>query len=121
MDEIRRAAAVSVARGCGFAALAVFTLAVALSFEPFLAARSAALLSTMGAAILLYRALRAPEVDHRSTEVWVMIDKADRPAGVSAQRVIGGVLRDTYLYFARIVGVTAVGLWLLSAALRLLG
>ena len=119
MDEIRRVAAISVARGCGFAALAVFTLSIALSYEPFLAARTAALLSTMGAAILLHRAWRAPEVDHRSTEVWVMIDKADRPPGVFAQRVIGGVLRETYLYFARIVGATAAGLWLLSAGLAL--
>lgn len=120
MDEIRRAAAISVARGCGFAALAVFTLTIGLSYEPFLAARCAALLATMGAAILLYRALRAPEADHRATEVWVMIDKADRPPGVAAQRVIGGVLRDTYLYFARIVGATAAGLWLLSVGLGLL-
>jgi hypothetical protein len=120
MEEIRRMAAISVARGCGFGALAVFTLAIALSYDPFLAARAAALLSTMGAAILLYRAQRAPDVDHRSTEVWVMIDKADRPPGVAAQRVIGGVLRDTYLHFARIVGATAAGLWLLSFGLGLL-
>ena len=74
----------------------------------------------MAAAILLYRAQRALEVDHRSTEVWVMIDKADRPPSASAQRVIGGVLRETYLYFARIVGATAAGLWLLSLGLDLL-
>ena len=120
MDEIRRMAAISVARGCGFGALAVFTLAVALSYDLFLAARAAALLSTMGAAILLYRGQQALGRDPRATEVWAMIDKEDRPPRLSAQRVIGGVMRETYLYFARIVGVTAGVLWLLSLGLGVL-
>ena len=47
--------------------------------------------------------------------------RSQNNVGKLAQRVIGGVLRDTYLYFARIVGATALALWLFSAALRLLG
>lgn len=120
MDEIRRAATVSVARGCAFAGLAIGTLAVALSYDPYLAARSAALLTTMGAAILVHRALRAPHADHRATEVWAMIDKAERPHEAYAQRVIGGVLKETYAAFARIVGAIAAALWLASALLALL-
>ena len=119
MEEFRRLATISVARGCSFAALAGFTIAVALSFDPNLATRAAALFASGLLAVLLFKAWHAPRTHYRSTEVWVMLERDRRPPEELAQRIIGGVLRDTYMAFANIAAAAAVACWLLRGLVYL--
>ncbi len=111
MQEIQRLAELSVARGCGFAALAIFTVMVGLSFEPALAFRAGAALTTLLLCVLALRAARAPAEDHRRTELWVLLPKSVRPAEPYAQRLIATARRDAYLRYARFSAGAAAALW----------
>src|SRR5262245_57566755 len=90
----------SVARGCGFAALAIFTLMVGLSWDGAVACEIGCLLMLLVCAILLLKAWRAPYRPFRRTELWMMLDRRQRPSPAVAQRVIGGMLRGCYMQFA---------------------
>ena len=100
LDQIERQARLSVARGCGFAALAILTFFVGLSSEPGLAFKSAGVLALLTAAVLLIKARIAPRRPYKRTELWVMLKPDERPQEAIAQQVIGTVLRETYLFFA---------------------
>lgn len=90
----------SVARGCGFAALGIFTFMIGLMGDPRLAFQTGGILTLVTCLVLLGRALRAPHRPYKRTEVWLMLDPDDRPRGDTAQQLIGVALRDVYLRFA---------------------
>jgi hypothetical protein len=119
MDRLRYLAFVSVGRGSGFAGLAIFTVMVALSFDPLLAAKSGAILLTLATVILRYFAMRAPERDHRRTELWVMLEPEAAPPPALAQRLVGKVLAETYSRFSDWALYGAAALWAVSAVLWL--
>ena len=114
IEHVRRAAFESVARACAFAALAVFTFVIGLSFDFGLAMRTGGVLSLLMLAVLLLKAHGAGTCDHRRTETWTLIDKANRPPAETAQWVVGTVLRQTYLRFARLTAATSVAFWALA-------
>jgi hypothetical protein len=101
MDAIEQAANISVARACGFCALAIFCLMVGFSHEPHLAARAGGMMSFAVTLVLLFKAAKAPRQPFRSTETWVMLAPGDRPPPSIAQAVIGAVLRRVFLQYAR--------------------
>ena len=107
LDRIERAAHLSVARGCGFAALAILTFFVGLSFDLRMAFKSAGILALLTSAVLLLKAQVARSRPYKRTELWVMLNPAERPQAAIAQQVIGTVLRETYLYFALHAAVVA--------------
>jgi len=121
MEEIEKAAFVSVGRACGFAGFAVFLLMVGLSFEPVLAARTGCVLSLVVAAILYVYAARARRRPYKRTEVWVILPKDKRPPPVVAQRLIGQALHETYLWFARQATIVSGLLLVASVVLRFIG
>ncbi|MEZ5926291.1 MAG: hypothetical protein R3D57_18120 [Hyphomicrobiaceae bacterium] len=100
MDRIARLAEISVARGCGFGALAIFTMTVGLLGMPGTALKLAGAASLLTTAVLLFKAATALTRPYKHTELWLMLDPADRPASSIAQTVIGRALRDCYLKFA---------------------
>jgi hypothetical protein len=114
IEAVRRAAFESVARACAFAALAVFTFVVGLSFDFPLAMRCGGALTLLMLAVLVFKAQGAGRRDYRHTEAWSLIDKANRPPAETAQWVVGTVLRDTYLRFAQLTAATSIGFWALA-------
>lgn len=100
MQPIERAAEVSVARGCGFAALGIFTFMIGLMGEPRLAFQAGGILTLITCLVLVARAVQAPWRFYKRTEVWLMLEPDDRPHSETAQQLIGTALRDVYLRFA---------------------
>ena len=121
MDAIERVAFISVARACGFAWLAIFCIAFSLSFQPPLAAFAGGVLCLIVSLILMFYAVRARKRNYKRTELWLMLAKEHRPEPAIAQKVIGEVLRDTYLRFARQAVMFAVVFLAVSVALRAFG
>ena len=79
-DLIRRLADLSIARGCGFAALAVACVMISLAGNigsVFEAGGIGCLLTAMA---LILKAHYASPATFKRTEVWIMLDKRERPA-----------------------------------------
>lgn len=121
MDAIENAAYISVGRACGFAGLAVFCLVFGLSYEPILAARTGAIMCLLLAVVLAIYAYRAPQRPYKRTELWLILAKDKRPPSDFAQEVIGRILHDTYLWFAKQAAVVAVVFWGVSLVFQLFG
>lgn len=119
MNQVERAAQTSVARGCGFAALAIFCALIAFSHDPVALLRAGAVLVTGLAVVLAIQAIRARGRPYRETETWLLLDPADRPPAAIAQRAVGTALEDVYHRFARLAGKLALALWVTLLAVRL--
>ena len=116
LQRIERLAHISVARGCGFAALAILTLMLGLSGNMVAALQTGGILALVVCGMLLLKAWLAGLRSYKSTEVWLMLNPQDRPHSEIAQAVIGTALRDTCLRFALHAARVAAGL-LLTAVL----
>jgi hypothetical protein len=119
IQTIEHLAEVSVARGCAFAALAIGTFMVGLSWDMALAAKVGGFLLLSVCVILLGKAHRALSRPVHKTELWLMLDRCDRPTDAHAQRIIGPVLRTCYLRFALHAVCLSVSLLTLSLSLQL--
>lgn len=119
MEAIENAAFISVGRACGFVGLAVFCVVFGLMFDPVLAARAGGLISLGLAVILAAYAHFARTRHYKNTEVWMILPKEDRPPETVAQRVIGEVLRVTYIQFARQTAVVSLTFLTVSVVLQL--
>lgn len=117
MDIIARKAVISVARGCGFGALAIFCLMVGLLGEPAVALRAGGYSMLLMAFILLLKGWRAGEKPYKRTELWLLLEPAERPQTAIAQQVVGAILRETFLRFAFRAAAVAVALLMLSIVL----
>ncbi|MDX2154984.1 MAG: hypothetical protein SFW09_00625 [Hyphomicrobiaceae bacterium] len=101
LDRIEELANLSVARGCGFAALAILTFFIGMSADLTIALKSAGVLSLLVCAVLLLKAGAVHRQPYRNTEVWIMLKPAERPEAAVAQEIISSVLKDAYLRFAK--------------------
>ena len=86
-----------------------------------LAARIGGVLCVALALVLAGYAWRAPTRPYKRTELWLILAKDKRPPAAYAQRVIGAVLRDTYIWFSRQSAVIAIVLLAVSGLLQVLG
>lgn len=100
LEHIESAAMLSVTRGCGFAALAVFCLMFGFSYDFALSFKVGGVLMLATCGFLLVKAQRALTRPYRSTETWIMLPPDKRPVAATAQKLIGGVLRAVFLRFA---------------------
>ncbi len=119
--EIEARAEESVRRGCAFVGLGIFAVMIGLSFDPPVAAEAGAILTSLLVATLLLKALRAPFRSHRTTELWMLLDRSHRPPEPLAQPILMRTLKETYMRYARATGVLAAGLWVCSLTLILAG
>lgn len=119
MDRIERLAELSILRGLGFAALAIATVMVGLSFEAALCFQSGAILAVLTAVVLAFRAWEAPTRNVKDTEVYLMLDGDFGMPPDRAQAHVGALLRRLYGRFARIVAGFAVFFWMVSLVARL--
>jgi hypothetical protein len=121
MEAIREASDLSIRRACGFGLLAIWTTVVGLSYEPLIAVRTGAVLTTAMGVVLLIRAWGAPRRPYKRTEVWLILDKKHDLPEARAQQVFGNILRDRYLWHATVAGGVALALWGIAIFLALFG
>ena len=108
-------------RACGFASLAIFCVMVGMSFMPQLAFQAGGFLTTIMAGILILKAFEARTKDYRRTEMWLYLEKDQRPPAAYAQWASATVLRETYLTFALWTAAIAIAMWVLALAFSLAG
>lgn len=121
MDRIRQCAEVSVRRGLGFTALGVFSVMAGLAFDPPLATKAGAILLSLAACVMAWKAWNAPNRSYRMTEVYVMLDGRLGLPEEAAQRTVGRILRECYRRHAEMTAVFAASLWVLSLLLPIVG
>jgi hypothetical protein len=114
MEQMRRVAYETVLRACGFATLAIFCVMIGMSFMPKLAFQAGGFLTTLMAFVLILKAFEARTKDYRRTEMWLYLEKHERPPAAYAQWASGVVLRETYLTFALWTSVVSIVLWVLA-------
>ena len=114
-DRIRRTAHLSVMRGCGFGMLAIVTGMMGAAITPALVLKTGGFGMLLMAFILILKASRADRVPFRSTEVWIMLDKKDRPPEALAPAMITQARRGALLFYAYYSAV--IGVVLLSGGL----
>lgn len=100
MQKIDQLAHASVARGCGFAMLAIATFMIGLSGEFPLALRAGGYSCLLMCFVLIGMAWRAGEKPYKRTEIWLMLDPAERPQPAIAQSIISNARREAFLDFA---------------------
>lgn len=116
MDRIEHLANRIVQRGVGFALLAVGTVMLGLSYDPVLCFKSGAILEALHGSVLGLYAYRAPGWNHRSTELWMLLNKgADLPPNYPPEQLLE-VMRKTYARYAELSCVLALVLTLCAAA-----
>lgn len=120
-DIVRSLAYASIARGCGFAMLAIILLMLALSFDAGLSLRTGGFGLLLACVILLLKANNAIRKPYRRTEVWLMMDQRERAMAERRPTMIGASLREASLRFAlifaggAIVCLGAAEVWSLAA------
>ena len=102
MELYQRLAVVSVARACAFGGLATLCVMVGLASETANSLKAGGYCALFTTIILLVKARQAPMRPVKRTELWIMLDKAERPPDFIAQPMLGGILQTTYLRFASI-------------------
>lgn len=121
MRRVQQAAEMSVARGCGFSALAIFTFMVGFAGNIRVSLVVGGCMALLVAFVLVVKAMNAERVSYNRTEVWIMLEADERPPPGVAQQVIGGALREVYLRFASHSAVAAVAMLVASLVSRLAG
>jgi hypothetical protein len=114
MEHMRRVAYATVLRACGFASLAIFCVMIGMSFMPKLAFQAGGFLTTLMCAILMLKACEARTKDYRRTEMWLYLEKHERPPAAYAQWASATVLRETYLRFALWTSMVAIVMWTIA-------
>jgi hypothetical protein len=115
-ETIERLAHVSVARGCGFAALAIVTLMIGLSGDMVTALEIGGMLSLAVCCTLLLKSWLYGQRDYKRTELWLMLSPQERPHSDIAQHLIATALIYSCLRFALHAARLAAGL-LMAAVL----
>lgn len=118
MEEMRRAAFTSVARGCGFGMLAIFCVMVGLSFNPRAMFQAGGILTLLMTFILIVKARRALTQNYKHTEMWLMLPDNFRPPEAYAQWAASTVLRDAYFTFAQYTALIAIVMWSVALLVR---
>ena len=121
MDHLRQIAFVSVGRACGFAGLAIVCVMVGFSYDLVAAARAGGILTLLVTVVLIVKAQEAVSRDYRRTELWLMLEKDERPPPAVAQAATSTVLQDAYFWFARHAAGISVALWLVAVLLSAAG
>jgi hypothetical protein len=118
MEELRKAAFISVARGCGFGMLAIICVMVGLSFNPRAVFQAGGLLTLLMALILILKARNALTKDYKKTEMWLILPENFRPPERYAQWATATVMRDAFLTFAQYTALISIVMWLLALLMR---
>jgi hypothetical protein len=119
VQEIETLAILSVRRACGFAALAIATLMFGLIGTPVTAFGSGAVCCMLAAAILYWKGEQVVRIDHRRTELWMMLAQPYRPPHDVAAVVVPRTLQRVYRDHCRWAVTVAAALALPAIGLHL--
>jgi hypothetical protein len=118
MDKLDEAAEFSVARGSGFAGLAIFVLMIAMIYEPRQSFEIGGVCCLIACLTLVLMATSAEKTPYKRTEVWLLLDASDRPTAEVAQRLITGARRMAFLKFAHMWGSLAAAMLTVAIVMR---
>lgn len=121
MEQMRRIAYESVLRACAFSCLAIFCIMVGMSFMPRLAFQAGGFLTTLMTFVLILKSHEAKTKDYRHTEMWLYLEKEDRPPANYAQWASATILEDTYLVFANWTSIISIVMWVIALIFSLVG
>lgn len=121
MEHLRELAQQTVMRACGFASLGIFCVMTGMSFDGKLAFQAGGFLTTIMTFILILKARGALTKDCRHTEVWLYIEKDQRPPLDYAQWAISTVMHQTLLIFAKWTALISIVMWALAFIFSLFG
>ena len=113
MEEMRKAAFQSVARGCGFGVLAIVCVMMGMS-NPRAMFQAGGILTLMMTFILILKARYALTQNYKRTEMWLMLPKDFRPPERYAQWAASTVLRDAYFTFAQYTAIVSIAMWVIA-------
>jgi hypothetical protein len=116
MELLPILADLTIRRACGFAALGIGTVMLALSFDLPLALRSGAVLTSIACGVLWLMAWATPRRDIRQTEMWSLLvaERRHLTRGAEAgrlQAMAAQVLRDRLVWHAERVAIAALVMW----------
>lgn len=117
--RINSLARLSVARGCGFGMVAIITMMVGLSDEMPQSLQAGGYAMLLMCMVLLLKAFFADHRPYKNTELWLLLDPADRPREQIAQKLLGEALREAFLLFAKRSALGAAALLAGSQFLRI--
>lgn len=118
LAQLERLADLAVARGVGFAALAILMVVLGLMGDLRLALRSGAAMFALSAAVLMLKARLAPTRPYRRTELWLMLEAPPEAPGPVLQRMFGQAMRAAFERWTRRAALAAVAFWLASLVVR---
>lgn len=121
VEDLRRIAFEVVLRACSFASLAIFCVMIGFSYEPRLAFQMGGTLTLLMVGVLLLKAREARTKDYRRTELWLYLEKDQRPPQNFAQFASSTVLRETYTTFAYWTALISVAMWVVAAIFAVIG
>ena len=117
-QTIEKLAFVSISRGTGFGVLGIICLMVGLSTNVGRALEGGGICFLIMTLILMIKAKRAPTLNYRSTEIWIMLDNHERPLAALAPQMITAAREHALLYWAHLSA--CAGAVLLGAAIPIL-
>jgi hypothetical protein len=120
-ERLNQLATISVARGVGFAGLAIVCTMVGFSGSIPALLKAGGLGAALVAAVLILKAGSAPRLSHRKTEVWLMLEAHERPPDPLAQELITSARQMALLRFALAAASVAAVLLALSFLARVIG
>jgi hypothetical protein len=120
MDRLRHLATVSVARASGFAGLAILCVMVGFAADVVQSFKVGGVLALIVSLALALKAAWASRRPYKRTELWLMLEPAERPLAHVAQRLISGVLRATFHHFALIFARLSALFFTFAASVSLL-
>ena len=121
MDELRKLAFFTVAKGTAFGLLAICCVMMGFSFLPRLALQAGGVMALAMSMILLAKAWNISKANYRKTEMWLLLPDDRRPPETHARWAVTTVLRDAYTTFAMRSAGLASGLLAGALMLRLGG
>jgi hypothetical protein len=101
-QTVEKLAFVSVSRGAGFGALGIICLMVGLSTNVARALEGGGICFLIMALVLMIKAKRAPTMNYRSTEIWIMLENHERPLALLAPHMINAARERALLYWAHL-------------------
>jgi hypothetical protein len=107
-DRLNELATLSVARGVGFAGLAILCAMIGFYGNAHALLKFGGLGSLLVAAVLIVKARAAPRLAYRRTELWLMLEPHERPPAAIAQRVIAVARQAALFRFAHASAAVSV-------------
>lgn len=100
-DPLLRFAFLTIGRACAFAVFGIVFTMMALCWAPVVALKAGGLMTLGLVTVLLMKAWRSPRLDHRRTELWLLLPEESRPPPAVARGAVAAAIASACYAFAR--------------------